>query len=100
MRRSQCVCVVLLLLGVAQTQNVDFGHPTEIQAQHQPTPAEMQARLRGAQVQKDAKELSELSSSLPADMEAIRQGALPKDMAEKLKKLEKLSKRLREELSR
>jgi hypothetical protein len=52
------------------------------------------------QFQKDSKELSELCASVPADMDRIRQGLLPKGMIDKLKRVEKLSKRVREQLTR
>lgn len=93
--------VLTILVAVpSKTQNVNPAHPDEITAQHQATPDEMRSRLAKVQVQKDAKELSELCGSLPADMDSLKQGLLPADTVEKLKRVEKLSKRLREELTR
>lgn len=51
------------------------------------------------QRQKDAAELARLAESLPADMEQVNRGILPKDVADKLKRIEKLSKKLRGELN-
>jgi hypothetical protein len=51
-------------------------------------------------LQRDAQELAELSASIPADVKRVNGGLLPKDLVEKLKRVEKLSKRLRSELTR
>jgi hypothetical protein len=47
----------------------------------------------------EAQELFDLARSVPADMDQVSQGKLPKDIAEKLKRIEKLSKHLRGELA-
>ncbi len=81
------------------SQNVNLKHPEEVGAQKPTTSEEMRDRAARLQLQKDAKELSDLCASLPPDLDGIKQGILPKDVPEKLKRLEKLSKRLREELT-
>ena len=43
--------------------------------------------------------MSNLAQSIPADIAQTLQGKLPKDMANKLKRIEKLSKHLRTELA-
>jgi hypothetical protein len=60
----------------------------------------MRNRVADIQLQKDAKELSELCAALPDDMASVKQGLLPKETIEKLKRVEKLSKRVREQLAR
>jgi len=60
----------------------------------------MMSRLNNVQLQKDARELSDLCASIPPDMDGIKRGLLSKDVLDKLKRVEKLSKRLREELAR
>jgi hypothetical protein len=47
-----------------------------------------------------ALELAGLARSIPADVSQVSNGTLPKDMSEKLKRIEKLSKALRGEISR
>jgi len=79
-------------------QNVNIKHPEDIDVQHQPTVDEMRDRAGRIQLQKDAKELGELCATIPGDMDAVKQGLLAKDVLEKLKHVEKLSKRVREEL--
>ena len=95
-----------LLLGLVlaalplPSQNVNPMHPEEISVQRHLSPEEIRDRLSASQIQKDAKELSALCASVPADMDGIKQGILQKDVLEKLKRREKLSKRVREQLTR
>jgi hypothetical protein len=46
----------------------------------------------------EANELAELARSVPSQVDEVYQGKLPKDFADKLKRIEKLSKHLRGEL--
>jgi hypothetical protein len=72
-------------------------------AAHQPNlepPAGPQLqKLDPAKLRQEGDELSSLAQSLPADIAQAVQGRLPKTMADKLKRIEKLSKHLRSELS-
>jgi hypothetical protein len=77
---------------------------------HPPEPAEKavsQANVSDAmprftidrvQLQRDARELLELSQSLQPDIDSVNRGLLPKDTLAKLKRIERLSKHLRSEL--
>ena len=56
-------------------------------------------RVDPVQLQREARELLELSQSLQPDIESVNHGLLPKDTIEKLKRIEKLSKHLRGELT-
>jgi hypothetical protein len=56
-------------------------------------------RLDLAQLQREADELARAAQSIPSDVESVRKGMLPKDVIQKLKQIEKLSKRLRNELN-
>jgi hypothetical protein len=102
MRVSRCLCFgFAVLLGVAplSSQSVNPMHPQEIEAQKHPSPEDMRHGAASLQMQKDAKDLAELCASVSSDMDRLRQGLLSKDSLEKLKRMEKLSKRVREELS-
>jgi hypothetical protein len=46
----------------------------------------------------DAEELSDLSASVQSDLQGLQKGLLAKDLHEKLKKMEKLSKKLRRDM--
>jgi len=91
------------LLAAAQTRSGSgFPKPPEpadrsSSATNEPTTRRI--RIDAIQLQRDAKELSDLAQSLPADIDQINRGLLPKDILVKLKRIEKLSKRLRGELA-
>ncbi len=55
-------------------------------------------RIDPAHLQREAGDLARVAGSIPADVQNIRQGMLPKDLVQKLKQIEKLSKELRREL--
>ena len=50
-------------------------------------------------LKREADELAQLSCQLPSDLGHLTQGQIPKDLAEKLKRIEKLAKHLRSEIS-
>jgi hypothetical protein len=95
-------CFLGLSLGSAPLhgQDVNMARPTEMSVQHRATPEEIRDRAAKAQFQKDVKELSDLCASVPHDMDGLKQGVLSKDSIDKLKRMEKLSKHIREELTR
>jgi hypothetical protein len=99
--RSLCLLMGVLLIAVTlASQNVNVKHPEEFQVQKQLSPDDMRARVANLQLQKDAKELAELCASVPSDMNGVKQGLMSQDVLEKLKRVEKLSKRVREQLTR
>jgi hypothetical protein len=91
---------ILIVPATLQTQNVNPMHPEEIQVQKHASPEDLRERLANVQLQKDAKELAELCASVTGDMEGVKQGLLAKGVLEKLKRVERLSKHVREQLSR
>jgi hypothetical protein len=56
-------------------------------------------KLDPIQLEREGLELQELSESLQLDIESVNQGKLPKDMSEKLKRIQKLAKHLRGEIT-
>ncbi len=56
-------------------------------------------QLDAAQLKREADELAKLASAVPVEIEQVTKGELPKDLSENLKKIEKLAKRLRSEVS-
>ena len=89
----------MLIAAPVPSQNVNPMHPEPIQVQKHTSPEDMRARAANVQLQKDAKELSELCASVPNDLAGVKQGLLSQDVVEKLKRMEKLSKRVREQLT-
>ena len=92
---------LLVLLGAAQSSH-HFPTPPEpldTQAQKSGQPQTLPRQIDFAQVQKNADDLARLAQTIPPDVASMRKGMLPKDVIEKLKQIEKLSKRLRTELN-
>ena len=52
-------------------------------------------RVDLVELEREAHELSVLASSVPEDVSQIKKGLLPKDAADKLKRIERLAKQLR-----
>jgi hypothetical protein len=50
-------------------------------------------------LKQEADELAQLSAGVPSDLARVAHGQLPKDLAEKLKRIEKLAKNLRNQLA-
>jgi predicted Rossmann fold nucleotide-binding protein DprA/Smf involved in DNA uptake len=53
-----------------------------------------------ARLQQDAQELAKLAQLIPSEIHQVESGLLPKDLDGQLKRIEKLSKQLRREISR
>jgi len=68
-------------------------------AQDAPTPeTKLSHRLDTFAMEREARELSALASSIPGDVEQLKKGLLPSDAVDKLKRIEKLSRQLRRQI--
>ena len=63
-----------------------------------PKPQSSRARMNILEMERESKELSQLAGSIPGDVDLLKKGLLPKDVIDKLKKIERLSKHLRSEI--
>ena len=81
-----------LLIQPPQSMNPDNAKPT-------PEQVTLPKRIDLLQLQKEADDLARTAKTIPSDVASVRKGMLPKDVIEKLKQIEKLSKRLRTELN-
>jgi hypothetical protein len=102
MRYTRALCPVIGLLLSAmplRSQNVNPMHPEEIQVQKHQSPEDLRARVASVQFQKDVKELADLCASVSKEMDGLKEGLVAQDLVEKLKRVEKLSKHVREQLS-
>jgi hypothetical protein len=103
-KKSAWLSLCLLLGLQARTATPQTGHhfPTPPEPLDSSTtarePATSSRRVDLAQLQNEADELARTAQTIPSDVASIRKGILPKDMIEKLKQVEKLSRRLRTEL--
>lgn len=61
---------------------------------------ERRQALDSAKVKQQADELAKLAQSIPPDISKVAGGQLPKDLIARLKQIEKLSKALRNQISR
>ena len=68
--------------------------PINVNAQRAPAP-----HVDPLALQREAKELLDLSQSLQPQIQALNRGLLSKDVLDKLKRIEKLSKQLRGEIA-
>jgi hypothetical protein len=59
----------------------------------------LKRRIDPVGLQREADDLARTAQTIPSDVANVRRGTLPKDTIEKLKEIEKLSKRLRSELN-
>ncbi len=64
-----------------------------------PPPLESRRGVDAAKLKHDADELAALAQSIPSAVDQSTKGVLPKDLGEKLKRIEKLAKHLRGELA-
>ena len=98
------ISIVLVVLGAVsvhgQRHKVILHPPAPADAQATTSPETSQKKhFDSVQAEREARELSDLAKSIPLDIEHVNQGLMPKDMMEKLKRIERLSKHLRTELS-
>src|SRR5262249_31936263 len=97
------VFLSILLCSSAKPQaRNNWPHPPpaadESATAAKPKASPLHAGADSVELQRKAKELLELSQSLQPDMQSVNHGLLPKDTIDKLKRIEKLSKRMRGEL--
>ncbi|MFZ3214689.1 MAG: hypothetical protein WA192_01385 [Candidatus Acidiferrales bacterium] len=109
MPRFPLLLAALLLLpsGSANQQGVSRQKPVGIPAADEqmggqaaepslPTP---RRQINKDQVTQEAAELRKLADTVPDGIHQVTEGQLPKDLSENLKRIEKLAKHLRSEIS-
>ena len=64
-----------------------------------PAPPKGKLNIDVVEVKHEAEELAKLAQEIPSDVEQANKGVVHKDLNDRLKRIEKLSKRLRRELS-
>ena len=99
------ILLVCVLPAAAQMKDVYIPGvpppPPPMDPEHgKTTPDEpkLQRHIDPAKLQQDADDLARTAQTIPSDVANVRRGTLPKDTIQKLKEIEKLSKRLRSEL--
>ena len=91
---------LLVTLATPQTRNHFPTPPEPLDPKTtDKAPATPTRQLDLNQLQREADDLARTAQTIPSDVASVRKGMLPKDVIEKLKQIEKLSKRLRTELN-
>jgi len=80
--------------GIRQADQADAQSQRDM-----PPPLNQRATIDPAKLRHDADELAALAQSVPLEVDQTAKGVLPKDLSEKLKRIEKLAKQLRSQLS-
>ena len=94
------VLVLLVALASPQSHNTFPTPPPSLDTTASQKPeATPTRRIDLEQLQKEADDLARTAQTIPSDVASVRKGMLPKDVIDKLKQIEKLSKRLRTELN-
>ena len=104
---TRLVSVLLVFLTVpaltqqtSVVQRVQQGIWARGQMMRPDSPPELDTRaVQLKAIHHDAEELSTLSASLQSDLQQLQKGLLVKDLAQNLKKMEKLAKKLRQEVA-
>ena len=68
-------------------------------AQTTPEQTTLAKHIDLVQLHREADDLARTAQTIPLDVASMRRGTLPKDVVQKLKQIEKLSRRLRTELN-
>jgi hypothetical protein len=101
-----CVSVFLLVPGVGIPQVGGHAKPPGITTADTMANAPLEAPSTSSvrqvnidQVNAETQELRRLADGLPPQIDQVSKGQLPKDLAENLKKIEKLAKHIRGEIT-
>jgi len=91
---------IALVAGSSGQHRRGYPKPPEpsVAQNEQPSETKSIRRLDRFAMEREARELSALASSIPGDIEQLNKGLLPSDAVEKLKRIEKLSKQLRAQI--
>ncbi len=80
--------------------SLDQGAQAEAKSQRDmPPPLNQRPTVDVTKLKRDADELAALAQSVPPEVDQTTKGVLPKDLSEKLKRIEKLAKQLRSQIS-
>ena len=106
MKKTTLPAVFLMVLGLSippATPQTRSTFPTPPEGQNhdmvEKAPITMIRHIDFEKLQSEADDLARTAQTIPSDVASVRKGMLPKDAIEKLKQIEKLSKRLRGELT-
>jgi hypothetical protein len=94
-----CICACAQSVPPGAPVPAGYGSPPPTIYTPGPTRRSPVPQIDATALQREAKELLDLSQSVQPDIESLKRGLLSKDLTDKLKRIEKLSKRLRSEIA-
>jgi len=81
--------------GIRQAEQAETQSEKNI-----PPPAPPRVTVDYGELRRDAAELAGLAQSIPGDVDQTSKGGLPKDLTDKLKRIQKLAKHLQSQINR
>jgi hypothetical protein len=82
-------------------RGIDQAEHAETQSERNiPPPVAPRHAVDLDRLKRDAGELATLAQSVPPDVDQVVKGALPKDLSEKLKRIQKLAKQMQSQINR
>ena len=100
MLRALCISILLVSanLGGPSMAQINNGPPPDFQDKSHPPAALQQRGLDTKAMLAQANEMKQLSDTVPDDVQKLSQGVISTGLNERLKKIEKLAKKLREQV--
>jgi hypothetical protein len=98
--RLAAICLLVTLLEPFSGAQRGHRDPPVVFTDETHLPAATYAKPDPKLMMQQASDLQQLSGSIPPDIEKLSKGMISKDLSERLKKIEKLAKKLREEVER
>ncbi len=93
-------CASPMLAQRPGAPSLNQGEQAEAKSQRDlPPPLNQRVPIDVVKLKRDAEELAALAQSVPPEVDQTSKGLLPKDLTEKLKRIEKLAKQLRSQIS-
>lgn len=100
-KRIGLLLIMTLLLSVANGQRRDNWPKPPEPAMHDETSRTPQAKVEHRDLsvlENDARELEGLAQMVPSDVNSMKKGLMPKEAVDRLKRIEKLAKKMRAEM--
>lgn len=92
---ARSILLMLLLLNSSAVLQKGHRDPTPLDRDANSDRPVFVQKIDAAQVRREADELAQLADSIPASVDQASNGVLVKDLKDRLKRIEKLSKELR-----
>ena len=102
-KRIGLLLILTVCLSIANGQRRENWPKPPEPAMHDETSRTPQAKVEHrdlSALENDARELEGLAQMVPSDVTSMKKGLMPKEAVERLKRIEKLAKKMRTEIER